>query len=550
MDGKKITTRLSQLESDRQVVQSQWETITQYVRPFGQRPFHVNPSESAIQWRQRDIYDSTALYCAWALASFMHGAMTSTRWFRLAFRNPEHGKDHEMKKWLERAGDMLYSGIEESEFSLEVAKAYYDMTTYGPACLMMEQVDPRPGVWKGVEFTLIPVKEVYFEPDSRGRALNYYRKMEWPISRLVDMFGPDSLPEEVMKKFGADAKARETVVFCIYRRLDQPKATGMKLLADHLMPYGYKYVLFSSGKEIGSSKAIKGYKAGSGGYYSMPVYLPRWADTSESMWGHSPTQMAMGHILSLNDLARQGIVAGERGLKPPQKTEDRNLIGPLRSGAGGLTVMRDINRTAPLQTGTYTADSRADMRQMRDEIRHMFMLPLLEVKESPAMTAYETSIRYQQMMRYLAPTAGRTRVDMLDPMVRDKFAMMVREGVLDPNPAKVSGVEIDITYSGLLARSLNSDEAGATQAWAADLLEKGQVDPRFAGMVDPIGYATETHRSMSVPAGAMRDPKVVKKEHKAMAEQEEQMRQAAVDKEIAVGVESMGKGAKALSEAG
>jgi len=85
MKNEEIKRRLARLESDRQVIQDTWDIIEKFVVPYRGEFFENQKSENSIDWRARELFDSTAVMAAQTLASSIHGSLTSpaTKWFDL-----------------------------------------------------------------------------------------------------------------------------------------------------------------------------------------------------------------------------------------------------------------------------------------------------------------------------------------------------------------------------------------------------------------------------------------------------------------------------------
>ena len=94
-DPKEIVRRFDQLSSLRKTVEQMWDTIEMFITPYRGRFFKEERSEHSIEWKKRNIYDSTAVMAHQNLAATLHGSITSPslRWFDIRFRDEKTNKN-------------------------------------------------------------------------------------------------------------------------------------------------------------------------------------------------------------------------------------------------------------------------------------------------------------------------------------------------------------------------------------------------------------------------------------------------------------------------
>ena len=523
MNNADIIRRFERVKATRTTVQNDWDVIEKFVAPYRGRMFQDNTGEHGIEWRNRDLYDSTAVNSAQSLAASLHGSLTSpaTRWFNLGFRSPELGEDNEAKEWLEDGADQVYYALQDSTFNLEANELYQDLVTFGTAGILCEPREAKLSEYKGIEFTAVPLKEVFFEPSERG-VHTFYRELKWPPSRIVDKFNNTDLPKTVTDAMERGDQELLTIIFCVYPREKNKNADVSKALTPAKRPYGYKYILKTSCELVGKE----------GGYYEMPAFIPRWRKTSESQWGHSPANIALGDILTANQIVEMQLKAAEKMIDPPQKVQERALLGDLDLKARGLTVLRDITQIAPLLTGAEPQVGDARLEDLRMAIRQYFFVDELELKQSPAMTATEVQVRYELMQRLLGPTLGRLQADFLDPCVERVFNILWRGGQIPtpPDSVREAGGEIDVIYLGPLQRAQKTDAVAAAERWLMLIGNMAEVMPELLDVPDPDAVAREAADSLSVPAAMMRTQDEVDQIRQQRQQQQQEMMEAETQK--------------------
>ena len=502
--GAVIRQRFEQLVASRQVVQAKWDDCERYIAPFrGGRFFNEQRGESQKDWGSiTDVWDSTAIMGAQRLAASIHAAVTSPaiRWFRLAFRDSAIQKDKQAKGWLDDCSDKMFDEIQASDFNTEISMAYQDMVVFGPSAMIEEPMKERfPGLWNGLDFTCVPIREIYFEEDHRDRAKVFYRRLQWTPVQIVDKFGADKCPEWVRLKAenSTGVEERIDVIFCIFKRDEIPTLRLGEVAAPKLRPYGFKYVLRAAGDELGEE----------GGYYDMPAYIARWEKTSGSMWGHGPGMIALPTVKYLNAWMEAQKNSAEKQVDPAMLVTERGLISDPDLTPGGITVVRTLDDIKMFESGARQDVAVQVLMDLREMVRKFFREDDLQLKSSPQMTATEAQIRYELMNRLLGSTLARIQNDLLDPLLQNTFNIMYREKQFGETPQSIlnTRAEMQIEYLGPLMRSQRTDEVGAIERLFQSVGNAAQVFPEVVDVMDPIAAVREIAERLSTPAACLRD---------------------------------------------
>jgi hypothetical protein len=537
-----IIRRYEALKSERTTVQDLWELISRFVLPFRGDFYRDLDNESELEWRVREIYDSTAVFAAQSLAASMQGNLTSpsTRWFDLKFRDEDLQDNTNAKEWLEACAKLVFEALQDSNFNIEAAETYLDLVGFGTSILVEEPEDDL--IWSGVNFQSIPIRECYFEETFRKQVLNLYRELNWTPMQIIDKFGEEEVPDLVKARAinPESANTRMRVIFCIFTRDNAKTVDTSTPLGPTLRPFGYKYVLAEGKQMLGKE----------GGYYEMPAFVPRWRKVSGSRWGHGPAAVAMGDILTLNQLKEAVLQSAAKVIDPAVLVEEMGLLSDLELERGSLNVVSDIEKIRPFESGARFDVGAMQIEDLRDAIRQAFFQDQLQLKESPAMTATEVNVRYELMQRLLGPTLGRLQNDFLDPLIQRTFNIMFRAKALPEIPEGLDINELDIEYTGPLPRAQKSDTAGAISRWLGEMAAASEVFPEILDRVDEDGVAVELADLSGVPSKLVRsddDVKELRSERQKQQEKAAQLAQATAGGEAA---KAVGEGAQALNAGG
>lgn len=523
MKPEDIIGRVEALETQRTTVREVWDLIELFVAPLhGGRFYQEQKSEHSIEWRRRELFDSTALEACQSLAASLHGSLTSplVRWFELRFRDEDLRKDKEAAAWLEKCAERTYQALRDSDFSLEANEVYIDLAAFGTSALIEEPAAKDGEAWDGIAFSSVPIREVFFEVDHRERPIRFYRRLEWSPVQIVDKFGEENVPIEIREKAattqGIDTK--EEVIFAIYKRKDGKPWEG-KLLAPKQREYGYKYIHRASKEQLGEE----------GGYYEMPAFLPRWRKTSGSVWGFSPAMTALGDILTLQQLVELILKATEKVVDPVILANERDVFADLDMEAGTLNVMRDINGVRPFESAARFDVSQLQRGELQGSIRRQFFVDQLELKESPAMTATEVQVRYEMMQRLLGPTLGRLQADFLDPCVIRTFNILWRAGELPDPPESLMDADsqLDIEYLGPMPRAQKQDQVASYERLVQMAMAIAQANPDSLQVVDWDQLLRDGAMLLGIPSDALVGEEQLAAMREQMAEQQAQMAEMA-----------------------
>jgi len=545
MDAIEIRARYDALWSIRKTPENTWDLIEKFIAPIrGGKFFQDQASEHEIDWRRgRDVFDSTAILAANTLASSVHGALTnpSMRWFDLRLRDDKLNLEDAAIEWLQACSEKVWYALQESDFNLQINEAYLDLVSFGSSCLIEEAESETE--WKGVDFSTLPIREIYFEPDHKGKILNFYRRYEWHALQIVEKFG-DKTPTEIQEraKQAGQADQKLTVIFCIYPRKDKKNADTTKLLKPKDRPWGSKYIIHSTGEQVGED----------GGYYEMPAFLPRWQKASGSMWGFGPGTIALSDTMTLNTMIEQRLAAAAKVIDPPTLVTERGLMSDLDLQPGGQTVVRDIGQIAPYESGARFDVADQLIMDLRVNINKVFLVDRLELKESPAMTATEVNARFDLMQRLLGPVFGRLQTDLLDPLIERTFRILLRGRQLPVMPDILADMDadLDVNYIGPMARAQKSDSVGMMQQWMATMGEFSQLFPELTMLPDPQNFGREMAKAMNVPATIVRSKDEVDEKVKAKEQADLEARQLEMAMGAAEGASNLGAASKNLSAAG
>jgi hypothetical protein len=521
MTPAEICERVDFCKMSRSNVEAIWNVVERYIMPLRIGDMYSKTtSETQLELFRDDVYDSTGILAAQKMAASMHGSITNplVQWATYKFRLKELLDDPECAAWLQRCTEIVFDELYQANFDPEISAAYQDLVGPGNAIMTAEAVKEDPNDWRGLAFCCVPLKEAFFERDYQGNVYRFYRLLNWSATEIKSKWPePDQLPAEVVKAVeAAKPDDRFEIVYAIYTREKKYQNRGKYPLGPLERPIGCQYVFKASRLTIDKED----------GYYEMPAYHCPWEKTSGSIWGHGPGMVMAPTVQYINSWMEMEDLALRKMIEPSSLVQERGLMSDLDLAPGGMTVVRDIERSIK----PFQADGRIDLSEqkvqdLRMMVREAFHNDELQLKESPQMSATEAQIRYELMNRVLGPTLARIQTNILDPLMDRVFKILLRNGRFPPVPAMVKDkqAQLKVDYSGPLMRSQRSDEVAAIERFVGQVGGMAKVFPAALNVLDPVKVVRELAKRMGVPMSMLRSEtevaRMVEAQQKAQAMQ-------------------------------
>lgn len=530
---------------NRKNVEGVWDLIQKFVLPFRAIFNTTNPEEGEIDWRRREIYDDTAVDSAQSLAATINSNLTNPvlRWFSIIVKNKSLNALQEVRVWLEEVSERIFQVFQSSNFNLAASEVYLDLVGFGIGTIVEEVVEQSVGVLKKIIFKSVPVDECFFDEDSEGRAINFYRLLRWTPLQIFDKFGKDGTPSDIMEMISDPEKSsRRLAILCvIFRRKNIPLDID-RPVAPKFRPYGAKYFRLV-GADLGSEQIGQEQ-----GYYEMPAFIPRWRKVSGSQFGYSPAMVVLSTILSLNKIMEIVLAANEKIVDPPILSTRRGIIGDYDLRAGRVTPVQSINEIQQWEFKGRLDFGMMSKEDLAKQVREAFFVDQLQLKESPAMTATEVAVRYQLMQKLVGPTVGQIQYDFLGLVIKRTFNILLRYGLL-PEPPQVlrsSGASLEIEYLGPMAKAQRQDVMMAIERWIGGIVQASKIFPEALDIPNVDETVRELGYAAGVPAKLINSNVVVMRKRAQQQAQQAQVQRLAMAQGAGEAMQKLGAGMEAM----
>jgi hypothetical protein len=241
------------------------------------------------------------------------------------------------------------------------------------------------------------------------------------------------------------------------------------------------------------------------------------------------------------------VLAAEKVVDPATLVTERGLLSDLDLGKGGLTTVRSLDDIGPYESSARFDVSQDLLTRQQLMVRKHYREDDISLKESPAMTASEASLRVDQMNRLFGPQVGPLGSDVFSPMLQTTFNTMWREGQL-PEPPKdliAAAPGLKIIYHGPMMRSLRQDDVIAIERLSSGVAALAKMNlPEAADVFKADEAVRQMADRLGVPGSLLRTAEEVE----ALRQQRMALQQAAAKAEIAKTASEADRAAAGASE--
>lgn len=490
-----------------------YEELAEYIIPH---KVGFITSRSKGEKQTSKLFDSTAVVASTTLASTLHGALTSaaTQWFNLRTANRDIADQKEVKDWIDSVVTIMVQHINDSNFDPEVDEGYLDLTVFG---LMGLWHGDRDG---GSHFQALHLSNFWFTENMYGEPDAFFSLKKVSSRDAVNRWGKTG---KLSDKYASDLlktpHKEHDFLHVIYPR-DVKKIPVGKRRPAKKRPFAEYWV------DLKSKQIVE-----EDGYYEFPVYIPRWAKTTGESRGRSVGMNALPDIKTLNKAKELGLKAWAKVIDPPLKRKHAGIISKVRSVAGGITDVRNMESLKPLyDSNAFRFDvSQLKQQELKQSINEAFFIDQLRlppVPDSKTMSATEAQIRYEQMEKVIAPTLGRIKRGLLSPLIKRVFAMLMRAGELPDPPKDLS--QIDIEYVSPFETAQKMSEIAGIQRFVADVMGIANAKPEALDRLDADGLVDILHEKHGIPPKILVSKRDAEKTRQARQKQEAEMQKMAI----------------------
>jgi len=517
-----ITKRMNvqkALETRRANWENMWQDVMDHVVP---RKNDILDIRAPGERRETEPYDSTAINANERLAGFLHAVLTNptVRFFDLIMGDEELDNDEDVKEWLQDTAERMMVILHNSNFQTEVHETYIDLGSVGTAPMYIGE---HPD--KVVHFSARPIQEVYIDENNLEIVDVVHRKYKWTPRQIVQEFGAEKCPTDIVTAYEKGDDARRTVLHCVY-----PMEEDAPEIRRKVFPFRSLYILVD-----------EEYMVRDKGFREFPFAVPRWSKTSNEVYGRGPGCQQLPNILMIDAMMETTLKAGQLAAAPPFAVDDQSIIGRMEVTPFGLTVKRRGTKIEQLIDNPRVDYGFQMISAIKQDIRAGFYVDQFSLPHSEGTPATREEIirRTEEQMQAMGPVIGRQNNEFLRPVIDRVYNIGARMGKFKPPPEKIRGMAFDVKYSSLVARAQRMSEGNSLLSALALAEPVVKAKPEVLDIVDGDAYLRHVMDIHGVTHKILRKSGVVQKIREDRAAAEQQMKQMAM----------MGQAAQAAGQA-
>lgn len=434
---------LSQIFAGLKKERSGWENLWRDIRDYEVPDLGCFEGETPHDGgkRYQRLYDAEAAEAADIMAAGLLSGLSSPSrpWLRLTTMDPDLDESPDVKQWLADIQQAMLMQFAKSETYNSLHRSYLELTAFGTACSIIQRHPENV-----IDMLNLTVGEYWLACDPYGRVDTLFRRLSMTVKQMVQRFGLDAVSNDVRKCLRDNPFERRNIIHAIVPRVDRDIMKADKLNK----PFASVY--WEEGRE--NDPALE-----ESGFDEFPALCPRWLITGSSVYGRGPGAKALSASKSLQRLHNRLATLTDYLTNPPVQypTKHRAFLDMYRPG-GRIPVDPSDNeaiRTAwEVRMDPALIDALIERR--RQEIQRYFKVNIFQMiaaSQDGQRTATEIEALNQEKIMVMGPILERLHTELLDPLVSNAFALMVKANKIPPAPESMYGKELSIEYISVLA---------------------------------------------------------------------------------------------------
>lgn len=500
--------------------------------------------------KSKNIYDMTSLWGIERLAAGLLSLKTpeTEHWHNISFSSYfDDEQSHEEDAAAERLRNYLFKvrANPQTGFWDAHRAAVKSMCAFGDGWYYIEDT-PGGGVARPFRYIYTPLNELYPGVSPTGTPNRMFRVFSWSAEQLVKRFGEKAGDKVVAMANDPKRRHDRVKVMHAIRPRDDFRKQGLGVQTSDFESH---YLLPEEEHHIGES-----------GFYEFPFVRYAWNNSGQRPYSEGPVAYAIGEIKSLQEMAKNELIATQTHIRPAFATYGKNFNRlNLNPGAvnGGLMTRDGKPLFQTLTSGSRPDFAQAVMEARRQNVRELLYLNLWQIiLQDTNDTATEALLRAQEKGELLGPV-GISLNGGLSSMVDRENAILARRDAFAPSsplemPTSAEGRDIAPVFTSPLDRLRRMGELIGMQRLVefATLLAGG--DPQRAAQImsrfDIDEMLDKAREILGAPVGSLRPPEDVQKDDSMQSGLQQAM--AALESVRAGGeaAKAAGEGSAALAQ--
>lgn len=500
-----------------------WGQVAMYMRPERYYLYIEGNTYDRGDRKDQAIVDRTATLCGEVCAAGLMAALTDPDrdWLHLGPAIPGFELDQAGQQWYEDLSERLNYIYTHSNFYDAQAQHYDDLVFFGTA----------PAIDYADEDEIIHV----FTPCSGefmlGAGFDFSdevlaRDFRLTVSQMVEMFGPENCPLDVLKMWtqkGGALEYEQVVSHLIEPNF--PIRSDLSGASDvGVVPGGFTWreTYWIRGKKDAKPLSMAGF-------HEQPFATSRWNTQANDPYGRGVGEYMLGDTVQLQLETRQKAESIEKVNRPPMGADVSLVNLPSSTNPGKITYFNtgangekkffplfEVKPDIPAITADIAIIQERIAKTAKNDI-FRFMQNLREQTKSDITTVEIDTLKEEALMQ-LGPVIGRI-YGSTRKRVRRHLAIMARRGLIPPKPPTLQGVPTKIDFVSMLTAAQKATKTQATAKTAQFLGSLSGAWPEARLLLDVEKTGRDFNDGVGGDASILVSPRQFKQAVDAMNKQ-------------------------------
>lgn len=515
---QKLELLRAQLDNERSTFKAHWRDLSDYIRPRRARFFTSDRNKG--DKRNQKIIDPTGTMASRTLRSGMMSGVTSPArpWFRLATTDPDLAEFGPVRQWLHDTADRMNAVFIKSNLYNVLPILYGDMGDFATASMFMEE----DFTGEVVRFYPFPIGSYMIAQNDKLEVDVFFREFEMTVRQIVSRFAKrdsqgnidwSNISTHVRHMW--EQKNTEAWVQVCHAIVPNDDYNPNKIEAK-FKKFSSVYYEQGATNTNGSQTSMTGGAdakiLSQSGYDYFPALCPRWEVSGEDVYGTDcPGMTVLGDIKQLQLGEKRVAQAIEKMVNPPMvgstilRTAKASILpGDItyvdeRAGLQGFRPAHEINFNVQAVEGK--------QEQIRNRIKRGYyedLFLMLASSDRRQITAREIDERHEEKLLALGPVLEQLNQDLLDPLIDNTFAIMLKQGLIPPAPEELNGMTLKVEYISIMAQAQKLVGVGSIERFTGFVSNVASVNPETLDKLD-LDQLIDVYGDLtSIPPGIVR----------------------------------------------
>jgi hypothetical protein len=435
--GDQLDKMYSQLKSEQQELQQDWQECYKYYIPESQDLAHGVDSPNNT-W---DVpFDTCGMTAVNSLASgiFSHTINTSDEFFSYRIADDKVNESEEASNYMAEAGKKALKILQGSNFALESFELISNWIALNTGVQYTEMKD-KVFVCKNFSIAQCCISE-----NHNGEVDTVFREFKLTAKQAIEKF-KGKVSKEI-KKAASKPDTMFTKFDFIHAVFPRSERDPNKIDNTN-MPYASYY--YEKEKKFVNEES---------GYNTFPYHVPRFFHKSSSAYGRGPSFTLLSSLKELCEIRAMILDGAQMKIQPPVFLPNGSNLDDVDLSPRAINFFDSTKGKPEFYRPDIDIQSMSQYRlELKKEIEDNFFVDLFRMLEDRKnMTATEVQERISEKIQSITPVINRLYNEYFSPLLSRLYILMIENGILEEPPEIIAKSEYAVEYSTKLDNKLRA----------------------------------------------------------------------------------------------